>query len=276
MDPKVWLITGTSKGFGREWTEAALERGDKVAASARNPDSLKELQVKYGESVLPVRLDVKDRAACFSAVEKTVSHFGRIDVLVSNAGYGHFGFIEELTEAEAREQMETNFFGSLWVIQAALPFMREQKSGHIIQVTSIGGVATFPIYGIYHASKWAMEGLCDTLSQEVARFGIKVTLIEPGGFSTDWGTASAKHSKPLAAYDELRKERQAFSAKAPQGDPKATRKAILKVVDAPEPPLRLFLGSFPWQVIEPVYQKRLETWQKWLGVSNEAQGHSSE
>ena len=272
MGSKVWLITGTSKGFGREWAKAALERGDKVAASARNLDSLEELQAKYGESVLPIRLDVKDREACFSAVEKTVSHFGRIDVLVSNTGYGHFGFVEELTEAEARDQMETNFFGSLWIIQAALPFMREQKSGHIIQVTSIGGVATFPIYGIYHASKWAMEGLCDTLSQEVDRFGIKVTLIEPGGFSTDWGTVSAKHSNPLAAYDDLRKERQEFSAKAPKGDPKATRKAILKIVDTDEPPLRLFLGSFPWQVIEPVYRKRLETWQEWLDVSNESQG----
>ncbi|NLP57290.1 SDR family oxidoreductase [Lutibacter sp. B1] len=272
MESKVWLITGTSKGFGREWAEAALERGDKVAATARNLNSIKELQDKYGESVLQVQLDVNNREACFSAVEKTVSQFGRIDVLVSNAGYGHFGFIEELTEAETREQMETNFFGSLWVIQAALPFMRKQKSGHIIQVTSIGGVATFPIYGIYHASKWAMEGLCDTLSQEVAQFGIKVTLIEPGGYSTDWGTSSAKHSKPISAYEDLRKERQAFSANAPKGNPKATRNAILKIVDAPEPPLRLFLGSFPWQVIEPIYQKRLETWKEWQDVSNEAQG----
>jgi NAD(P)-dependent dehydrogenase (short-subunit alcohol dehydrogenase family) len=272
MDSKIWLITGTSKGFGREWATAALDRGDKVVATARDTTSLDDLCSKYGDSILPVKLDVKNRKACFEAAEKAISHFGRIDVLVSNAGYGHFGFIEELTEAEAREQMETNFFGSLWIIQAALPFMREQKSGHIIQVTSIGGVATFPVYGIYHASKWAMEGLCDTLSQEVARFGIKVTLIEPSGFSTDWGTVSAKHSKPLAAYEELRKERQAFSEKAPKGDPKATRKAILKIVDADEPPLRLFLGSFPWQVIEPVYRKRLETWQEWLDVSNEAQG----
>jgi len=272
MDSKVWLITGTSKGFGKEWTLAALERGDKVAATARDISKLDELCNKYGDSILPLSLDVNSRQACFEAVDKTLTHFGKIDILISNAGYGHFGFIEELTETEAREQMETNFFGSLWIIQAALPFMREQKSGHIIQVTSIGGVATFPIYGIYHASKWAMEGLCDTLSQEISRFGIKVTLIEPGGYNTDWGTTSAKHSTPISAYDELRKERQVFSANTPKGDPKATRKVILRVVDATEPPLRLFLGSFPWQVIEPVYQKRLETWKEWQDVSNEAQG----
>ncbi|MGD9977299.1 MAG: SDR family oxidoreductase [Bacteroidales bacterium] len=272
MEPKVWLITGTSKGFGREWAIAALERGDKVAATARDIKSLEDLSGKYGSSILPISLDVKDRKACFAAVDKTLAQFGRIDVLVSNAGYGHFGYVEEISEDEAREQMETNFFGSLWIIQAAIPVMRKQKSGHIMQVSSVGGVVTFPIFGIYHASKWAMEGLCETLSQEVAQFGITVTIVEPGGYSTDWGTKSAKHSKPINVYDKLREARNAQVGKIALGNPTATGDAILKIIDADNPPLRLILGTMPWRVIEPAYKNRLETWKKWLDVSEKAQG----
>jgi NADP-dependent 3-hydroxy acid dehydrogenase YdfG len=158
MSEKVWFITGTSRGFGREWTIAALDRGDKVAATARNTDSLTDLVDKYGEAILPIALDVTDRDADFAAVKQAHDHFGRLDIVVNNAGYGHFGFIEELTEADARDQIETNVFGALWVTQAALPFLRAQGSGHIIQVSSIGGITAFPLVGIYHASKWALEG----------------------------------------------------------------------------------------------------------------------
>ena len=196
---KTWFITGASRGFGREWTIAALDRGDRVAATARDTSTLDDLVEEYGDALLPLRLDVTDRAADFAAVEQAHEHFGRLDVVVNNAGYGHFGFVEELTEQEFRDQMETNVFGAMWVTQAALPFLREQGSGHILQVSSIGGISAFPLVGAYHASKWALEGFSQALSQEVAGFGIHVTLIEPGGYATDWGGASAVRSEPNPA-----------------------------------------------------------------------------
>ena len=193
---KTWFITGTSRGFGREWAIAALDRGDKVAATARNLGTLDELAAKYGDAILPIQLDVTDRAAAFAAVRQAHERFGRLDVVANNAGYGQFGMVEEISEAEIRAQLETNVLGALWVTQAALPFLREQGGGHIIQVSSIGGVSAFMNTGAYHASKWALEGFSQSLSQEVAGFGIKVTLIEPTGYSTDWSGSSAKHATP--------------------------------------------------------------------------------
>ena len=198
MTSKVWFITGTSRGFGREWAIAALERGDKVAATARDTATLADLAEKYGDALLPIQLDVTDRDADFAAVRQAHDHFGRLDIVVNNAGYGHFGFIEELSEQEARDQIETNVFGALWVTQAALPYLRAQRSGHIIQVSSIGGITAFQNVGIYHASKWALEGFSQALAQEVAPFNVHVTLIEPGGFSTDWAGSSSKRSTPSA------------------------------------------------------------------------------
>src|ERR1017187_8325838 len=212
MRAKIWFITGTSRGFGREWALAALERGDSVVATARNASSLDTLVAAHGDAVLPISLDVTDRSAVFAAVAQAHEHFGRLDVVVSNAGYGQFGMVEELSEAESREQIETNLFGALWVTQAALPFLRAQGSGHILQVSSIGGVSAFPTVGIYHASKWALEGLSQSLAQEVAGFGIKVTLIEPGGYATDWGGSSAQHATPLPAYDGVREQVAKFRA----------------------------------------------------------------
>ena len=197
MTEKVWFITGTSRGFGREWAIAALERGDKVAGTARDTSTLDDLAAKYGDALLPIALDVTDRDADFAAVKQAHDHFGRLDIVVNNAGYGHFGFIEELSEKDARDQIETNVFGALWITQAALPYLRAQRSGHIIQVSSIGGITAFQNVGIYHASKWALEGFSQALAQEIASFGIHVTLIEPGGFSTDWAGSSSKHSEQL-------------------------------------------------------------------------------
>lgn len=271
MKQKVWLITGTSKGFGRVWAKAALDHGDKVIATARNIKALDDLCSEYGDTIFPIQLDVTNRQNCLDAVKLGVAHFGRIDILISNAGFGQFGFLEELSETEAREQMETNFFGSLWIIQAVLPVMRQQKSGHIMQVSSVAGVMAFPNLSIYHASKWAMEGLCEALSMEVEPFGIKVTLIEPSGYSTDWGTKSAKHSKPMDAYNKLRENMQANRFKMVSGNPNATGEAILKLADAEKPPLRMFLGSMPFTIIEPIYKSRLETWKSWQKVSEDAQ-----
>ncbi len=272
--PKTWFITGTSRGFGREWTVAALERGDSVAATARDVSSLDDLVATYGDAVLPIALDVTDRDAAFAAVARAHERFGRLDVVVNNAGYGHFGMVEELSEADARAQMETNLFGALWVTQAALPFLRAQGSGHIVQVSSIGGISAFPIVGMYHASKWALEGLSQSLAQEVADFGIKVTLVEPGGFSTDWSGSSAKHSEELAAYDDMRAKAQAWRASrtASPGDPNASAAAILQVVDADEPPLRVFFGEAPLAIATADYEQRLKTWNDWQHVSLLAQG----
>ncbi len=274
MSEKVWFITGTSRGFGREWTAAALERGDKVAATARDVSTLDDLAEKYGDALLPITLDVTDRTADFAAVKQAHEHFGRLDIVVNNAGYGHFGFIEELSEQEARDQIETNVFGALWVTQAALPYLRAQGSGHIIQVSSIGGISAFANVGAYHASKWALEGFSQALSNEVESFGIHVTLVEPGGFDTDWGGSSSKRSEPIPAYDEAKAVAQKIRNKrmSKPGDPKASAAAILKVVDAEKPPLRVFFGELPIQIAKADYASRIKTWEEWQPVAELAQG----
>lgn len=269
---KTWFITGASKGFGREWTEAALERGDSVAGTARDTDDVQPLVEQYPDTFLPIRLDVTDRAAAFAAVQQAAEHFGRLDVVVNNAGFGHFGMVEELTEDEVRAQLETNFFGALWVTQAALPILREQGSGHVVQVSSIGGISAFPTVGAYHASKWALEGLSQSLSQEVAGFGIHVTLVEPGGFSTDWSGPSSKHSEELDAYADVREAASKRPSASDPGKPEATRSAILKVVDAEQPPLRVFFGRAPLGIAEQDYESRLSTWREWQPVAEEAHG----
>ncbi|MCP2196097.1 SDR family oxidoreductase [Williamsia deligens] len=274
MAEKIWFITGTSRGFGREWATAALDRGDKVAATARDTSALDDLVERYGDAILPIQLDVTDRDADFAAVARAHDHFGRLDVVVNNAGYGLFGFVEEVSESEARDQIETNVFGALWVTQAALPYLREQRSGHIVQVSSIGGISAFQNVGLYHASKWALEGFSQSLAQEVESFGIHVTLIEPGGFSTDWGGSSAKRAAPLDAYADAHEAADKARAQrtSAQGDPAASGRAILKVVDAEQPPLRVFFGEAPLAIAKADYEKRLATWEEWQPVAVEAQG----
>jgi NAD(P)-dependent dehydrogenase (short-subunit alcohol dehydrogenase family) len=272
MASKVWFITGTSKGFGRVWAEAALERGDRVAATARDVSTVRALEERYGDRALALALDVTDKSAVAAAVAQTIERFGRIDVAINNAGYGLFGAVEEVSEAEARAQMETNFFGALWVTQAVLPQMREQKSGHIIQVSSIGGVNAFPTIGMYHASKWALEGFSQSLAAEVAPMGIFVTLVEPGGYATDWGGASAIRATPLPAYDAARAAIASFRSSNVPGDPDATGAAILKLVDAEKPPLRIFFGSGGLPMTKAEYARRIETWEKWNDLSIAAQG----
>lgn len=273
MSAKTWFITGCSRGFGREWALAALERGDSVVATARDTASLEPLVAAHGDSVLPISLDVTDRAAVFAAVARAHEHVGRLDIVVNNAGYGQFGMVEELSEAEARQQIETNFFGALWVTQAALPFLRAQGSGHFLQVSSIGGISAFPTVGIYHASKWALEGLSQSLAQEVAGFGIHVTLIEPGAYSTDWGGSSARHATPLAAYDKVREQAaNRPSRRGTPGDPAATRQAVLTLVDSASPPLRVFFGEAPLGIATADYESRLATWNEWQPLSLAAHG----
>ncbi|MEU8706828.1 SDR family oxidoreductase [Streptomyces sp. NPDC048565] len=267
---KTWFITGASRGFGRIWAEAALARGDRVAATARRPESLRALVDAYGDSVLALRLDVTDRPAVTAAVQCAADAFGHLDVVVNNAGYGLFGMVEETTEEQARSQIDTNLLGPLWVTQAALPFLRARGSGHIVQVSSIGGLAAFPTLGLYNASKWALEGMSEALAQEVGPLGIRVTIVEPGPYGTDWSGSSAVHTEPIAAYEPVREARRAgATARAPQ-DPQSTADVILQLVDTEEPPLRLFLGEYPYPVVEAAYRQRLDTWNAWRPLAGRA------
>ncbi len=269
---KTIMITGASRGFGKLWAEALLQRGDNVVAAVRNLDSLDSLVAKYGERLLPLELDVTDRAASFQAVAKAKAHFGSIDVLINNAGFGLFGAIEESSEAEARAQMETNFFGLLWLTQAVLPIMREQQHGHIIQLSSVLGVVSVPILGIYNASKFAVEGLSETLASEVKGFGINVTLVEPNQFATDWAGTSAKQAESISAYDQVRAGFYSQVTEDSIGIPEATTAGILELIDSKNPPLRLLLGKVgnPW--IKQVYQGKLAEWDAWKQTADAAHG----
>lgn len=269
---KTIFITGASRGFGKIWTTAFLKRGDKVAAAVRNTDSLKELVAEFGDAILPIQLDVTDRFASFAAINKAKEHFGQIDVVINNAGYGLFGTIEETSEQEARDQIEVNVFGLLWITQAAIPVMREQGHGHIIQLSSALGIATLPVLGIYNASKFAVEGLSETLASEVKGFGINVTLLEPNGFQTDWGGNSAIHAKAMPEYEAVKKAFQAGMTGESFGKPEATADAVLQLVDSKNPPLRLFLGNVAYPWIQQVYAERLDTWEAWKEVSANAHG----
>ena len=272
MESKVWFITGTSKGFGRVWAESALARGDRVAATARDVKTLAPLVERYGARISAMTLDVTDRAEVRAAVTQAQARFGRLDVVINNAGYVLFGAIEEVSDTEARAQIDTNLFGALWVTQAALPIMRTQRSGHIIQISSIGGLTAFPGVGLYHASKWALEGLSQSLAAEVAGLGIKVTIVEPGGFATDWEGASARHAAPLPAYESGRAAVRAIRSKVIPADPASTGPAMLKIVDAEDPPPRIFFGSTGLPIVRSEYRKRIDNWEKWNTVSHEAEG----
>ena len=268
----IWFITGASKGFGREFAIAALERGDRVAATARDTKSLADLSGRFGERVLPLRLDITDRAADFEAVGRVYDEFGGLDVVVNNAGYGHFGAFEELSEADLRDQLETNLYGAVCITQAALPFLRAQGSGHIVQVSSVGGLGAFANQSAYHASKWALEAVSESLAAEVGPLGIKVTIVEPALFSTDWAGSSARWSDKMTEYDYVREmmfaRRNSFAA----GNPRAAAQALLEIVDSDNPPLRALFGTAATAMITELYQQRLQTWRDWEAVSRRAQG----
>jgi short-subunit dehydrogenase len=248
------------------------KRGDKVIATARNTNTLNDLVETYGENIFPVQLDVNSRENCFSVVKQANEHFGKIDVLINNAGYGLFGAVEETSEQEARAQMETNFFGTLWMTQAVLPIMREQQSGHIIQVSSFLGLITLPVLGLYNASKFAVEGFSETLAAEVQEFGIHISLVEPNGFATDWAGASAFQTQPIDAYNPVKEAFQKNATPDIFGNPEATTEAIIKLIDAPNPPLRLLLGKIAYPSVKSVYEERLASFEEWKEVSEAAHG----
>jgi NAD(P)-dependent dehydrogenase (short-subunit alcohol dehydrogenase family) len=260
---KTWLITGASRGFGREFARGALGRGDNVAATARDVSALRDLRAEH-PGLLTLSLDVTDADAVRDRVAEAEEHFGRLDIVVNNAGYGHFAAVEELTDAELRDQLETNLFGTHRVVRAALPGMRKRGSGHIVQISSIGGLMAVPSLGAYHASKWALEALSESLAAEVARFGVHVTLVEPGGYDTDWAGSSSRHSDPLPAYDTMGEEMAARRSASVPGDPAAAARALLDIVDAEQPPLRVLFGALfgvpTTEIVRGVYDRRLKEW----------------
>ncbi len=275
MAGKTWFITGASRGFGRIWAEAALARGDKVAATARTLADVADLRERFGESALPMALDVTDAGKVQQVVRQAHAHFGKLDVVLNNAGYTLVGTVEEAGEAEVRALFDTNYFGALRVIQAALPLLRRQGSGHIVGVSSGLGILSMPLIGFYCATKWALEALHESLAPEVKGFGIKVTLLEPGAYATGFsGPASRKMSVGLDAYADVRQQVFARLSSVERGEPEATADAVLKIVDADEPPLRVILGNVILPAARAAYADRLAIWSAWEAVSNAAQGES--
>jgi NAD(P)-dependent dehydrogenase (short-subunit alcohol dehydrogenase family) len=239
-----WLITGSSRGLGRALAEAVLAAGHCVVATARRPEDLAALVERYGERVRAVALDVTDPQSAQAAIRHAVDAFGHLDVVVNNAGYGNIASIEDVDEADFRAQFETNFFGVFHVTRAAIPAMREQGSGHIIQISSIGGRSGTPGLGAYQSAKWAVEGLSEVLKKEVESFGIKVTIVEPGGFRTDWAGSSMTVDTPRDVYQQsIGPLIEYRSSHPPIGDPVKAAQAILRIAGSEAPPLRLLLGS---------------------------------
>lgn len=273
---KIWFITGASRGFGRTWAEAALERGDRVAVTARNVADVADFQARYGDAALPLALDVTDAQQVEHAVSEAHANFGKLDIVLNNAGYSLVGAVEELSLADVHAQFETNVFGTLRVIKAALPFFRKQRSGHLLGVSSGVGVVAMPLIGAYCASKWAFEGLHESLAAEVRSFGIKVTLLEPGAYATEFGSPSSLRITPaLDAYAALREQIFERLSTMERGDPKATAEAILQIVDMENPPLRFFVGSTGLPMARAAYDARLATWEQFQDLSNAAQGSAT-
>lgn len=272
---KVWFITGSSRGFGRVWTEAALKRGDKVVATARKLSSIADFKEKYGENVLTLELDVTQAEQVKLAIEKANAHFGRLDIVLNNAGYSLVGTIEESSASDIKAMYDTNIFGAISVIQAALPVFRKQGYGHILGTSSNLGHVTLPVIGYYCSSKWAFEAIHESLALEVKAFGIKVTIIEPGAYATEFGSPeSLKFAAGLEVYQDFKTEFFGSLGEMERGDPNATPDAIFKVVDSDNPPLRINLGShnLPWT--RKAYEERLKTWEEWDAVSSAAQGNT--
>ncbi|OCF85830.1 SDR family NAD(P)-dependent oxidoreductase [Nocardia brasiliensis] len=274
MGSRNWFITGASRGLGREWALAALERGDRVAATARTVATLDELVERFGDAVVPIQLDVAQRSAGARAIQCAHNVLGRLDVVVNNAGYGQLGMVEELDDAQIDSVFETNVFGAIRIVRAALPILRAQRSGHIIAVSSLLGQIAYPGAGAYAATKFALEAFHEALAAEVSAFGIAVTIIEPQGFSTGFNT-SMQPTTTIEAYRDIRDATTTAAATRSPGDPAATRAALLTLVDAASPPLRLLFGNDGLERITAAYESRLATWQAWHQVSIAAHGNSA-
>ena len=269
--PRVWFITGASRGLGRAFTEAALAAGDRVVGTARDISPLTPLVAQHPDQLLALPLDVTDREAVFTVVDQAVAHFGRLDVVVNNAGTLFAGMVEEFTEAQARTQLEVNFFGALWVSQAVLPHLRARRSGHILQISSIGALSGFPSTGLYSASKFALEGMSEALAAEAAQFGVKVTIVQPGGYWTDLYTSSTA-TTPNPVYDDLRAElEKQWAEGSVDSEPHLAAEAVMTLVASDNPPLRLLLGSMVYDLAFTISENRMDTWRAWERTSRAAE-----
>lgn len=267
---KIWFITGSSRGLGRSLTEAVLAKGDMVAATARKPEQLNDLKEKYPTQLLTLQLDVTQQKQVHQAVADTVAHFGKIDVLVNNAGFGITGATEAFTDEQVRSQLETNLYAPIEVTRAVLPYMRKQRSGRILQISSIGGRVGNAGISIYQAAKFGVSGFSEALAKEVAPLGIFVTSVEPGGFRTDWAGDSMTYAEKIEGYETTVDWVIEYIRKGdfvPMGDPAKAAKAMINLADNPAPPVHLVLGSEAIGLLKKANADRDAEMEKWLPVS---------
>lgn len=275
---KIWFITGSSRGLGRSLAEAVLESGDNVAATARNIDQLKDLSDKYPGQVLAIPLDVTVNDQIQQAVSSAINHFGRIDVLVNNAGFGITGAAEAFTREQVRSQLETNLYAPIEITRVVLPYMRKQRSGHILQISSVGGRVGNAGLSIYQAAKFGLGGFSEALVKEVAPLGIRVTSVEPGGFRTDWAGDSMAYAAKVEGYEntvDRRTELFQGGSFVPMGDPEKAARVMIELVNHPEPPVHLVLGSEAIALLQQADLLRKAELEKWLSVSVSTDHHES-
>ena len=265
----VWFITGSARGLGRSLTEAVLAQGGRVAATARQPEQLADLVAQYGAQLLPLALDVTNATQITAAVAAAVAHFGRLDVVVNNAGFGITGAAEAFSEEQVRSQLDTNLYAPIAITRAVLPYLRQQRSGRILQISSIGGRVGNAGVSIYQAAKFGLSGFSEALAKEVAPLGIHITSVEPGGFRTDWAGASMTFAAPIEGYD-LVDQRAAFFASGsfvPVGDPAKAAQVLLALVAHPHPPVHLVLGSEAAAMLRQADADRQAEFEHWLPVT---------
>jgi NAD(P)-dependent dehydrogenase (short-subunit alcohol dehydrogenase family) len=276
MMKRVWFLTGSSRGLGLSIARAVLEHGDTLVATARNPGVLDDLKQQYGQSFLPLALDVRDPARIRAAVAETMASFGRIDVVVNNAGYGNIATIEEASDEEFRDQIDTDLWGVIHVTRAVLPILRRQRSGHIFQISSVGGRVGNAGLGPYQTSKWGVEGFSEVLAKEVASFGVKVTIVEPGHMPTDWAGSSMKVAEPGEDYrpamawrmEMLERLRGLSAQPMPGSNPDKVARVLVELVGTSEPPLRLLMGSASVAMVLAADEARLAETKKWQSLSS--------
>ncbi len=270
LSHRVWLITGCSSGFGQAFAQAVIAHGDQLVATARNTEHIAPLASEHPGQVRVMALDVTNAEQTQATVMAALDAFGHIDVLVNNAGYGLFGAFEELSDEQIRQQMEVNLFGAMNVTRAVLPSMRTQRLGHLVQMSSLGGQAGFSGNAAYAASTFALEGWSETLSKELTPFGIRVTIVEPGGFRTEWAGRSMVKAAPLSVYDEVMAERRAsmeYAHGRQPGDPARAAQALIAVVESEHAPLRLPLGTDAVTIIRQHVQQQLNDLDRWESLS---------
>ncbi|WP_426293529.1 oxidoreductase [Dyadobacter endophyticus] len=275
---KVWFITGSARGLGRSLTEAVLKSGDKVVATARNIGQLEDLVNEFGEQIYPVALDVTNYEQVYYVVADAVAHFGSIDVLVNNAGFGIIGAAEAYTEEQVRSQLDTNLYAPIEITRAVLPYMRKQGSGRILQISSIGGRVGNAGLTMYQAAKFGLAGFTEALAKEVASLGIYVTSVEPGGFRTDWASASMTYAREIEGYEMVNQRTDYFKSGkfVPVGDPEKAADVMVALAAHPAPPVHLVLGSEAIGILKNADQARKAEMEEWEHVSISTDHHESE